>query len=286
MKYQLGPYRIDRESHVVWQGSVILRLPPKAVEFLLCLVERHGAVVMKEEIRARVWPDAFVEESSLAQIASLLRKALKPGFGGAEVIETVPRRGYRLAVTAVPADPAEAVLSVGPVPRASVEAPPLPPSPALGTRDAAEEPPFRARTRHIPWLVAGCILVGILASTLWILRDPPGPPMSVHPLTVASGEEDDADVSGDGTRVVYAWRPDGSSYYNLYVKLIGGAPSTRLTNVEADDRRPVWSPDHSMIAFSPARTLRYLVTMLRAASRCSFEGSSGMAGARTRRGYL
>src|SRR5205814_2345631 len=41
----------------------------------------------------RLWPDSFVEESNLTQNIYTLRKAL----GGADYIETVPRRGYRFA---------------------------------------------------------------------------------------------------------------------------------------------------------------------------------------------
>ena len=42
-----------------------------------------------------VWPDSFVEESSLSHNIYLLRKALGEGEGEQTFIETVPRRGYR-----------------------------------------------------------------------------------------------------------------------------------------------------------------------------------------------
>ncbi|HEX5835237.1 MAG TPA: tetratricopeptide repeat protein, partial [Pyrinomonadaceae bacterium] len=44
-------------------------------------------------------PDTFVEEGNLTQNISLLRKALGETPGGAQFIETVPRRGYRFVAT-------------------------------------------------------------------------------------------------------------------------------------------------------------------------------------------
>ncbi|HEU4887926.1 MAG TPA: alpha/beta fold hydrolase, partial [Thermoanaerobaculia bacterium] len=43
-----------------------------------------------------VWPQVVVEENSLAQNISLLRRTLGQKAGGEQYIETVPRRGYRL----------------------------------------------------------------------------------------------------------------------------------------------------------------------------------------------
>jgi len=42
-----------------------------------------------------LWPESFVEESSLSQDISLLRKALAKGARGHEYIETIPKLGYR-----------------------------------------------------------------------------------------------------------------------------------------------------------------------------------------------
>jgi hypothetical protein len=42
-----------------------------------------------------LWPDSFVEESSLTQNISLLRKALNDNGNSGQYIETIPKRGYR-----------------------------------------------------------------------------------------------------------------------------------------------------------------------------------------------
>src|SRR5205085_1572986 len=60
-----------------------------------------------------VWPDAFVEEGSIANNISMLRKILNPHFDGDGPIATVARRGYRFTapVTLKAKKAPEAVIS-------------------------------------------------------------------------------------------------------------------------------------------------------------------------------
>jgi TolB-like protein/DNA-binding winged helix-turn-helix (wHTH) protein len=94
--YELGPYRLDRSARILWSGSSIVPLTPKAFELLLVLVEKPGQLVTKDELIKAVWPDTFVEESNLTSNISILRKILGTHPEGGEYIETLPKRGYRL----------------------------------------------------------------------------------------------------------------------------------------------------------------------------------------------
>src|SRR5262249_17408577 len=63
---------------------------------LLLLIEANGELVDREHFFARLWPGVAVTEASLNQCIAKLRRDLHdPPEGG--VIETVPRRGYRLS---------------------------------------------------------------------------------------------------------------------------------------------------------------------------------------------
>lgn len=88
-----GRFIVDCQQRVIEKDGQLLRLSPKLMETLIVLVENAGRVVPKEEILARVWPDTIVEETGLQRNISLLRKALEE-HGAADVIETVPKRGY------------------------------------------------------------------------------------------------------------------------------------------------------------------------------------------------
>jgi TolB-like protein/DNA-binding winged helix-turn-helix (wHTH) protein/Flp pilus assembly protein TadD len=86
-RFRLLPHR--RELHA--DGAVI-QLGGRAFDVLMLLIDARGALVTKDEIMARVWPDTVVEENNLVVQISALRKALGEDR---ELIRTVSGRGYR-----------------------------------------------------------------------------------------------------------------------------------------------------------------------------------------------
>jgi DNA-binding winged helix-turn-helix (wHTH) protein len=69
-----------------------LELGGRAFDVLMALIEASGAVVGKDALMHRVWPDRIVEENNLqAQIAALRR-----AFGAdRDLIRTIAGRGYQ-----------------------------------------------------------------------------------------------------------------------------------------------------------------------------------------------
>jgi TolB-like protein/Tfp pilus assembly protein PilF len=95
MFYRFGSFRLDARQRLLYQGGELIPLTPKAFDTLLALVERSGDVVEKEDLLKKIWPDSFVEEGSLAQNVSILRRILGEGIDGQQYIQTIPKRGYR-----------------------------------------------------------------------------------------------------------------------------------------------------------------------------------------------
>jgi adenylate cyclase len=88
--YEFGPYRLDPGARTLERDGVGVALPPKAIDVLLELIQRRGALAAKEDLMHAVWQDAVIEDGNLNQMVFLLRRALGEGY-----IDTVPRRGYR-----------------------------------------------------------------------------------------------------------------------------------------------------------------------------------------------
>ena len=84
----------------------LIRLGGRAFDVLMALIEAHGAVVGKDALMARVWPDRVIEENNLqAQIS-----ALRAAFGAErELIRTIAGRGYQFTgeIRVLPASPDE-----------------------------------------------------------------------------------------------------------------------------------------------------------------------------------
>ena len=128
-------------------GDMTVPLGSRAFDVLLILVEAEGELVTKEELLARVWPGAVVEESNIQVQVSALRKAL-----GEErnLILTVPLRGYRFTgeVRALDAD-GRALQAAAPPPQAPRQVPtnlPAPVSDFIGRETELRE--LRELLRH------------------------------------------------------------------------------------------------------------------------------------------
>ena len=86
-RFQVWPDRRD----LLADGAPI-RLGGRAFDVLLALLEVPGAVVSRDALKARAWPNQTVEDNNLAAQIVALRKALGPEHG---LIRTIAGRGYQ-----------------------------------------------------------------------------------------------------------------------------------------------------------------------------------------------
>lgn len=89
--YEFEEFRLDTKNPSLWREGKLVAISPKALETLILLVERKGAIVSREDLLETVWKDTFVEEGNINYTISLLRKTL----GKKDLIQTIARRGYR-----------------------------------------------------------------------------------------------------------------------------------------------------------------------------------------------
>jgi DNA-binding winged helix-turn-helix (wHTH) protein len=104
-RVRFGAFELDLHSGELSSGpangvrsATVLAQQP--FHLLLMLVEREGAMLSREEIQARFWPnDTIVEFNHSINVAiGKLRKALGDAAGQPQYIATVASRGYRLMV--------------------------------------------------------------------------------------------------------------------------------------------------------------------------------------------
>jgi tetratricopeptide (TPR) repeat protein len=93
---KVGGFVLNRARGRLEDGTGAERfLRPKSYRVLEILFERRGQLVSKDDLVSAAWPDVTVSDDSLAHCVSEIRRAL--GASGAELLRTVPRRGYMLA---------------------------------------------------------------------------------------------------------------------------------------------------------------------------------------------
>ena len=143
--YAFGRFRLDAGQRLLFAGEELIGLTPKAFDTLLALVEGRGAVLSKEELMHRVWPDQFVEENNLAQNIYAVRRVLGDGDAGARYVETIPKRGYRFVAEVEVLEASSAHETVGGTPAAPPPALARPPAFAGAGRGA----PFVPKTHYV-----------------------------------------------------------------------------------------------------------------------------------------
>jgi Tol biopolymer transport system component/DNA-binding winged helix-turn-helix (wHTH) protein len=221
-----GPFEATLQTQELKKDGMRLRLPGQSFKILKMLLERRGELVTREELQEALWSaDTNVDyEHGVNAAVNRLREALGDSADSPQIIETLPRRGYRF----------------------------------IGRIDVPPEPTGNAEDHHNRLKIALWILVGAactLALVLVYLRFRPRADLAALapvPFTAYPGIEIHPTFSPDGTQIAFAWNGDpaaGSKGFDLYIKVIGSEKLLRLTQHPSEWLHPAWSPDGAQIAF-------------------------------------
>src|SRR5271170_6971030 len=93
--FQFGEFQVDATARTLRREQETVTLNRRAFDVLLYLVQNPGRLLTRDELLSNIWPDTFVDENSLAQSISALRRALEEKPGDNDYIVTLPGRGYQ-----------------------------------------------------------------------------------------------------------------------------------------------------------------------------------------------
>ena len=115
-------FELDLRARELRKNGVNTGLPDQSVKILAMLLERPGEVVLREEIRKKLWPnDTIVEfDHSINAAIKRLRQALGDSADNPHYVETLARRGYRWVLPVEWAEPNPASPPVEEIGRAHV----------------------------------------------------------------------------------------------------------------------------------------------------------------------
>src|SRR5260221_9817196 len=90
---ELDEWEVDLARRELRARGVPVPIGGRAFEIIEVLVQSAGELVTKNDLSARVWPGAIVEDNTLQFHISAIRKALGSDRG---ILKTASGRGYRL----------------------------------------------------------------------------------------------------------------------------------------------------------------------------------------------
>jgi DNA-binding winged helix-turn-helix (wHTH) protein len=90
-----GPFRLLTRQWLLLEGDTQVHIGSRALEILIALVKRPGALVGRRELMRQVWPDTVVTDANLTVQIAALRRALRDGKAGGRYIVNIPGRGYQ-----------------------------------------------------------------------------------------------------------------------------------------------------------------------------------------------
>ena len=93
--FSFGNRSVDPELREVRVDGEIRETEPKVFDLIEYLMKNRDRVVTKEELTEAIWPNVIVTEAALSRAVMKARKALDDHAQNAQVIRTVPRKGFR-----------------------------------------------------------------------------------------------------------------------------------------------------------------------------------------------
>jgi TolB-like protein/DNA-binding winged helix-turn-helix (wHTH) protein/Flp pilus assembly protein TadD len=158
--FRFGVFEVDLAAADLRRDGRQIRLRGRPFDILMCLLERPGELVTRDELRQRLWTaDTFVDfDHGLNAAMNRLRDALGDSADNPRFVQTLPRRGYRFIA---PVERVEA-----PSPALESSAPPVMGEIAVPVETAA--PAVRSRSSFLTVATVIAALVAVVAAGLWL----------------------------------------------------------------------------------------------------------------------
>ena len=262
-RFIIEDWEIEPELNRLTKDGHSIQLEPKVMQVLSCLAQAKGGVISKDDLLGQVWKDTIVSEEVVSRAISELRKVFKDTAKDQRVIETIRKKGYRMAVPVVPfparGNEIQDISSdgVGSLSLRGAESliMDLHVNPLPGSTEGATKKQGELSFASVRMVVVLVVTAGVVLYVMgpWRSPRPSNATMPldtaamqatrVRPFTYERGIERNPRFSPDGNRVVYAASSTYGDPRDLYIKNTeNDASSIRITASENDEAFAAWAP--------------------------------------------
>ena len=245
-RFKIGSWIVRPAQNLLQNRERSIRIEPRAMDVLSYLASRPGDVISISELLAVVWKGAVVGDGSVYFAIAQLRQALAVPGNDTAYIETIPKRGYRLAVPVERAVAAETATEAAE------------PSLATSFKDSSAASSWTSLLRASmkrtkPLVIAGAgaaaalALVALVAvGTVYPLSSPPSSTsrtadtfasLGAYEITqlTTTGNTSSAALTPDGRYVVYGHvEPTLPARSSISMRHVSSASTARIVSSELD----------------------------------------------------
>ena len=104
-EFRVGDWLVQPDQCRLSSGGRIVQVRAKVMDLLTYLAAHPGEVLSKERLLDDLWGSRIVSESALTRTVTELRQALGDDAEAPHLLETIPKRGYRLIGSVLPVGP-------------------------------------------------------------------------------------------------------------------------------------------------------------------------------------
>lgn len=264
----LGCCLIQPDNHKVSGPLQEVQLPARVFDVLLYLIRHHGRAVSRHELIQHIWSgNDAVGQKGLTNAIWQLRKAFEQAGLGQELILTIAKTGYELAVTpqlspqaALPDSALNPALNPALQLASDAVTETAPQATTTADGQGATLPAARATGNRVVtpqrWGLLA-LLVALLAAFWWQVQPRPAvsapvlkPDIRPRQLTAAVGVEELPAFSKDGRYMAFMADVPGQAPAIYRLDLQQPQQSAeRLTPPAQYATSPAWSPDQQQLAY-------------------------------------
>jgi transcriptional activator of cad operon len=239
---KIGHWTLKCDESLICRGEIQVQLEPKLVDVLSYLAINQGKVISRDELIEHVWQGAVVTDNAVNRVIAKLRKSLNHGDTDSQYIVTIPKKGYLLKAVVESVEPGvihtEQVLAI---------------DSSRGDDTVAGLQTHESKWKKQGFATLYLIIISIFFIVLTIIYKLYSTPEakveynSVKPFTTLAGNEDEANFSPAGDMIAFTHQAVNSHSTNTYIQNVQTRQRLRLTNNDAIESLPAWSPDSTKL---------------------------------------